>query len=410
MPGAAHNGVFLTAMICVAEVLTLVGVFTFPALLPVFFDEWGLSNTEAGWIAGIYFGANAAVVGVLVSLTDRVDARLIYLFGAALAAIGSAGFALFAEGFWTALVFRAMAGMGLAGTYMPGLRALTDRYDGRHQARAVAFYTGTFSLGTATSFLVAGQVARAFGWRWSFAVAAIAAALALVIVAVVLRPARPQAAKEETRLLDTRPVLANRRAMAYILAYGAHTWELTSLRSWTVAFLAFALTLGGDEAGWLAPTTVAMLSAIIAMFSSIAGAELATRFGFRRWVMGVMVCSAVTGAALGFSAGLPYLAVVALLWFFAVLVQADAGVINSGTLGAAEAGRRGLTLAVHSTFGFVCAFLAPLVFGVVLDLAGGGTSPLAWGLAFAAIGAGVLLGPLALAVLAGGAERRETHP
>ncbi len=399
MPDAPRHGVFLTATICVAEVLTLVGVFAFPALLPVFFDEWSLSNTEAGWIAGIYFGANAAVVGIMVSLTDRVDARLVYLFGAALAAIGSAGFALFAEGFWTALAFRGLAGVGLAGTYIPGLRALTDRYEGRHQPRAVAVYTGAFSLGSALSFLVIGQVAAVWGWRWSFAVAAIAAVLALVIVALVLRPVRPQVAKEETRLLDIRPVLRNRRAMAYIVAYGVHAWELTSLRSWTVAFLAFALALGGDGAGWLVPTTVAMLSAIIAMASSIVGGEMGAHFGPRRWIMWVMACSSVTGAMLGFSASLPYLSVVALLLFFAVLVQADAGVINSGTLGAAEPGRRGITLAVHSMFGFVCAFLAPLVFGIVLDLAGGGTEPLAWGLAFATIGAAVLLGPLALALL-----------
>ena len=284
MPGTPRHGVFLTATLCLTEVLTLFGVFAFPALLPVFFDEWGLNNTEAGWIAGIYFGASAAVVGVMVSLTDRVDARLIYLLGAALAAAGSAGFALFAEGFWTALAFRALAGIGLAGiglagTYMPGLRALTDRFEGRHQARAVAVYTGTFSLGTALSFFVTGQVAAAWGWRWSFAVAAVGAALAFLIVALALRPATPQAAQEETRLLDIRPVLGNRRAMAYILAYGAHTWELTSLRSWTVAFLAFALALGDDSAGWLVPTTVAMLSAIIAMVSSIAGGEMATRFG-----------------------------------------------------------------------------------------------------------------------------------
>jgi len=399
MPETARHGVFLTATLCLTEVLTLFGVFSFPALLPVFFDEWGLSNTEAGWIAGIYFGANAAVVGVMVSLTDRIDARLIYLLGAALAAIGSAGFAVFAEGFWTAFAFRALAGAGLAGTYIPGLRALTDRYEGRHQPRAVAVYTGTFSLGTALSFFVTGQVAQAWGWRWSFAVTALAAVLALVIVALVLRPVRPPPAKEKTRLLDIRPVLRNRQAMAYILAYGAHTWELTSLRSWTVAFLAFALALGGDGVGWLVPTTVAMFSAIIAMASSIVGGEMATRFGRRRWIMGVMACSSVTGAALGFSAGLPYLAVAALLLFFAVLVQADAGVINSGTLGAAEPGRRGITLAVHSMFGFICAFLAPLVFGVVLDAAGGGSLPLAWGLAFATIGAGVLLGPLALALL-----------
>jgi MFS family permease len=36
--------------------------------------------------------------------------------------------------------------------------------------------------------------------------------------------------------------------------------------------------------------------------------------------------------------------------------------------------------------GFSAAFLAPLVFGIVLDLAGGNRSTVAWGLAFASIG------------------------
>jgi len=33
----------------------MVGVFSFPALLPDFVAEWGLSNTEAGWISGSIF-------------------------------------------------------------------------------------------------------------------------------------------------------------------------------------------------------------------------------------------------------------------------------------------------------------------------------------------------------------------
>ena len=383
---------------CLAEVMTLLGVFAFPALLPIFFREWGLTNTEAGLISGIYFGANALAVGVLVSLTDRIDARLIYMGGAGLAALGSAGFALAAEGFWTALAFRAVAGVGLAGTYMPGLRALADRYEGLHQPRAVAFYTGTFSLGTALSFLISGGLGQTLGWRWAFAAAAAGALLALVIVAAALRPKAPEPTQDDTGLFDFRPVLRNRRAMGYILSYGVHAWELTSLRSWTVVFLAFSLTLTDGGGPWLAPTTVATLSALVAMVASIAGGEAATRFGRRRTVSLVMVCSALAGAVLGFAAPLPYPAVVAALLFFAVLVQADAGAINAGVLDTAEAGRRGATLAVHSTFGFACAFLGPLAFGVVLDLAGGGRTPLSWGLAFAAVGLVTLLGPLALAL------------
>ena len=40
------------------------------------------------------------------------------------------------------------------------------------------------------------------------------------------------------RLLDFRPVLRNRAAMAWIAGYTVHTWELAALRAWGVTFLA----------------------------------------------------------------------------------------------------------------------------------------------------------------------------
>jgi hypothetical protein len=51
-------------------------------------------------------------------------------------------------------------------------------------------------------------------------------------------------------------------------------------------------------------------------------------------------------------------------------------------------------MAVYSFVGFCAAFLAPLVFGAVLDLAGGNRSVLAWGLAFGSIGILGALSPL----------------
>ncbi len=60
----------------------MAGTMYFPALLPGFQAEWGLSNTEAGWINGIFYGGYAAFVPILVSLTDRIDPRRIYLYSA----------------------------------------------------------------------------------------------------------------------------------------------------------------------------------------------------------------------------------------------------------------------------------------------------------------------------------------
>jgi hypothetical protein len=58
------------------------------------------------------------------------------------------GFALTAEGFWSALLWRLLSGVGLAGTYMPGLKALVDRISAERQPRWISHYTASFSLGT----------------------------------------------------------------------------------------------------------------------------------------------------------------------------------------------------------------------------------------------------------------------
>ncbi len=147
------RGVVLSTVMCLILACALIDAFAFAALLPVFFREWGLTNTEAGWIAGVYFGGYTVAVAVLVSLTDRIDARRVVIAGTATVFLAAAGFALFAEGLRTAILFRALSGIGLAGPYMPGLRALVDRQDGAHHPRTVAIYTATFSLGTALSFL-----------------------------------------------------------------------------------------------------------------------------------------------------------------------------------------------------------------------------------------------------------------
>lgn len=390
----------LIASMCAAEVATMAGVFAFPALLPIFVTEWTLSNTEAGWIAGIYFGAYAVFVPVLVAFTDRVDARWIYLFGAVLAVISSGGFALLAEGFWTGMLFRALAGVALAATYMPGLKVLVDRYRGPQQSRAVAFYTSSFSLGTAVSFLMAGQIAEPFGWRWAFGASAIVALLA-VAIPLWLSAARPGLTGSQARVLDFRSVIANRRAMGYVLGYGVHCWELFTLRSWLVALLAFSIvSRPGGDGGWPSPTSVAMISGLVAMFASVAGNELCVRFGRPVVIQLIMLSSALMACGIGFATALPYGVLMVLALLYSAFVQLDSAALTAGAIGAAAADRQGATMAVHSLFGFGCACVGPLIFGVVLDLSGGAATSFSWGVAFVSVGLVAVLGPLALRLAA----------
>ncbi len=408
--GGAHEkarsggpaGIPLILLFCLAEIFGMSGFGCFPALLPDFRAAWALSNTEAGWINGIYFGAYMVTVPILVGLTDRVDPRGIYLGSALLSGLALLGFALLAEGFWSALFFRALAGVGLAGTYMPGLKALTDHMPERLASRSVAFYTASFSIGSALSFYLTGELAAAADWRWAFGLLSLGPLLAMLLVALKAPPSEPHhLSKPERLLLDFRPVLRNRRALAYVLAYSAHNWELFALRSWLAAFLVFSLGLQSDGAwgaGWSAPTVVAIV-VMLGLPSSVLGNEAAQRFGRRRVVLTVMSASAVVALGIGFTAPLPFFLVVLCCFLYGVTVTADSASITAGALAAAAAGQRGATMAVHSFIGFAGAFAGPVVFGGVLDVAGGAESLLAWGLAFASAGLAVAMGPLVLVTI-----------
>lgn len=381
----------LTLVMCIAETLGMAGFALFAALLPEFQTLWGLDNTEAGWIGGGFFLGYMIAVPVLTGLTDRHDARLIYLWAMLLTAFASAGFVL-ADGFWSALLWRVLAGIGLAGTYMPGLKALSERIEGPAQSRAIAFYTASFGLGTALSFLLSGELARFGGWQLP---ALLSGGCALLAWGMVWRglPPKPVAEHEPRRLLDLAP-LTSRPVIAYCLAYAMHNLELFAFRAWLVAFIVFA----GDWQGqphWLSGTWVAMLATLIGMPASILGNEMAIRFGRQRWLVTVMLLSAVLACLVGLGAALPFWALLMLILCYSVTVAADSAALTAGLVAVAPANHRGAVMALYSCTGFTGAFLGPLLFGMVLD-ALGDEQLVGWWAAFALMGLLLVIGPLAL--------------
>jgi MFS family permease len=151
------RGSRLVAVMCIAEILCMSGFATYPALLPVLRTDWDLSNGAAGLIGGILFLGYVAAVSLLTSLTDRVDARRVYMFSALVAASGSALFATLVNGLIGALIAQLLFGIGFAGVFMPGLKALSDRIDEEIQSRATAMYMSLSGFGLAGSYFLAGD-------------------------------------------------------------------------------------------------------------------------------------------------------------------------------------------------------------------------------------------------------------
>jgi MFS family permease len=375
----------------------MTGFACYTTLLPGLMKEWTLSNTEAGLIGGIFYSGYMVAVPVLVSLTDRVDSRKVYVFACMLSALGAAGFALFAHGLLSALLFQFVIGAGLGGTYMPGLKTLTDHLEGRAQSRSTAFYTAAFGVGSSISILLSGYIAASFGWPAAFAFGAIGPGVAALLVFSAMPGGRVRAAHAASpALLDFRPVLKNRTTRLYVLGYSLHNYELFGQRSWMVAFLVFCGGLQADGAGLpLAAATFAAMVNALGPVMSVCGNELALRFGRERMIFLFMGASGTLACVLGFTAPWPWLFVILLMCLHYGCMLGDSGALTSGVIATTPPEQRGATMAVYSLAGFTAAFLAPLVFGVVLDLAGGNQNTMAWGLAFASIGIFGALAPVA---------------
>ena len=113
----------------------------------------------------------------------------------------------------------------------------------------------------------------------------------------------------------------------------------------------------------MAPATVASVMGLLGVWASVWGNELSIRFGRRRFILGTLLGSAAMAGVIGFSAALPYAGAALLVLVYAILIWSDSSSLTAGSAGSAEPGRRGATLAVHSTLGYAGGFLGPLALG-----------------------------------------------
>jgi predicted MFS family arabinose efflux permease len=389
---ALHGTVPLTTAMCLGQVGNLLPHVVVPAIMAQYLMPiWGLSAAEAGLMASAYALGYMLAVPVLTTLTDRIDARIILAIGSAVSGLATIAFGLLAEGLLSASLLWGLAGIGFAGAYMPGLKALTDRLPPGDTSRSVTLYTSSFSVGVGLSFLVSQLVADYLGWRYAF-IATGLGPLVMIGVCVLLAPLHPKA--KSGRLLDFRPVFRNRTALGYILGYGSHCFELYGMRTWIVAFWTFVAARNPDAL--LSPIAVSVIVTMLSFPSSILGNEAALRFGRHRAIAVVMVLSATVALSIGALAAAPPMLLLLLVLVYGVTVPADSGALTSGMSASAVPEQRGATLAMHSMVGFGLSAAGAWATGVAIDAAGGPASASGWLAAFAVLAAGVLTGPVAL--------------
>ena len=298
------------------------------------------------------------------------------------------------------MIFRFVAGVSLAGTYMPGLQILNDRLNEVDRQKVLPWYLSAFSIGTAGSYFFTGVASAMMPWSSVFLLAGMCQLGCVFLIYFAIPGKQPKWLNPSDRHpFDFRPVLRNKTALAYIWGYTGHSYELFAYRAWIVAFLIFAASASGATMSREAVAGFAALFSLLGAPASVMGAHLCLKRDRGKTISLAMMLSVMVGTVLGFIGALPFVVVLAVAGLYSVFIMSDSAALTSGVVVAAREGERGATLATHSVMGFSGGFLGPLVVGLVLDVGAGAHSIEGWTFAFAATAAGSLFALVGLRYL-----------
>jgi MFS family permease len=260
-------------------------------VLALLMRDLGMSKTTAGLLGTLTLLASG-IGGVLFGfLADRIGRKQ-----ALMASIVTYSVCSFASGLSTSIAMLAAArfvlGLGMGGEWNTGATLVAETWPTEFRAKAISIVQSSWALGFAAAALVAGPVARYFGWRAVFFVGILPALLTLWIRRGVPESALWQRRMSEVRADATGDPMSHGGkkevgsatttfATIFRPSYVKHTFALLlfnfcclfawwGLFTWLPPYLSLPVSQGGRGFGIIGTTTLLVVLNLFGMFPGYA--------------------------------------------------------------------------------------------------------------------------------------------
>lgn len=384
---------YALAVLFLASIMNTIDKQLVPALAEPLRAEFGLSDTELGFLAGLVFsvsyGLAAIPIGILIDRLNR--SRLL----AGLLAAWSILTILSSR--TNSFIALALCRMGVAAAESGGnptsLSLISDYFPREQRSRAIGIFSANAAIAGLLVFSLAGLIAAEYGWRAAFALAGLPGLILSVIILLTLRePARgtfdPPTVnggdQERPGVIEVvKSVFAN-KTLLFITAAGVLViMGQTGSSAFMAAFFVRIHELPIERAGLI--TGLVLSTGLFT--GTIGGGFIAdymakkSRGGGAFFVAGATVL-AVPFAVLGFTVP-SLIAAMGFIFVFMVLGTCFYGATLAMILDLSPLAMRGAIVTYVTLVLNLCGYgLGPQFTGIFSDLfrLGGTSDPLRWGM------------------------------
>ncbi len=353
------------------------------SVFPLIGSEFSLSDFQLGMLGSAFMVVYATTSPFAGFVVDRVARRILIPVGLAFWSLICAATGL-SRSYHELLLYRAAEGLGESFYFPASLSFLADYHGLGTRSRALGIHQTSVYLGTAGGALLAGHLAKGFGWRAPFYVLGLAgAAYAILLGFLLVEPLRGQA--EEAKPVE--PGASLEVELASIAAEKQDFWEkVTKILSNPAALVLLCVFIGANFVAaafltWL-PTfiyrkfsmdisgssTTSVVWSLASLVGALCGGVLADRAARRRKGGRILVqCfGLILGAPFVFLAGWS-----ASFWMLVASLAAaglckgvyDANIFAS-LFDVVDPEDRGTAAGLMNSVGWAGGFLAPTAVGL----------------------------------------------